>query len=45
MKDSFTVHVKTDDIYKNIAEDVAAIQVWQFKFRNRQTIPKGKIKK
>ena len=39
--DSFIVHVKTDDIYKDIVVDVETrfdTSNWHFKFWNRQTI-------
>ena len=42
--DSFTVHIKTDDIYKDIAEDVEA-RFHTSKFELDRPLPKGKMKK
>ena len=41
--DSFIVHVKTDDIYKDIAEDVET--TFDTNFELDRPFPKGKIKK
>ena len=42
--DSFIVHVKTDDIYKDIAEDVEKrFDTWNFE--KDRLLPKGKNKK
>ena len=42
--DSFIVHVKTDDIYKDIAEDVET-RFDTSKFEIDRLVPKGKNKK
>ena len=42
--DSFIVHVKTDDIYKDIAEDVET-RFDTSNFETNKLLPKGKIKK
>ena len=41
--DSFNVHVKTDDIYKYIADVEIRLDTWYFEL-DRQ-LPKGKNKK
>ena len=41
--DSFIGHLKSDDIYKDIAEDVAN-EVWYFKLWVKQTIIKKEKK-
>ena len=43
-RDSFIVHVKTDDIYKDLAEDVETrLDISNFEID--RPLPKGKIKK
>ena len=42
--DSFIVHVKADDIYKDIAEDIE-IEFDTSNFELDRPLPKGKIKK
>ena len=42
--DSFIVHVKTNDIYKDIAEDVEK-RFDTSNFKRDRTLPKGKNKK
>ena len=42
--DSFIVHVKTDDIYKDIAEDVEK-RFGTSNFKRDRTLPKGKNEK
>ena len=42
--DSFIVHVKTDDIYKDIAEDVETRSDTS-NFKIDRPLPKGKYKK
>ena len=42
--DSFIVHVKTNDIYKDIAEDVEK-RFGTSNFKRDRTLPKGKNEK
>ena len=42
--DSFIVHVKTDDIYKDIAEDVET-RLDTLNFESGRSLPKAKYKK
>ena len=42
--DSFTVYIKTDDIYKDIAEDVETISDTS-NYKLDRPLPKGKNKK